>query len=355
MDRETRRSRRGVPPRGRTAREQPDRRARRRRARPRRSSCASDRCSVSAPGRSGMLLRYVGEADLACGAALRGRCRSAAARSASGITAFGGSLEPYLLNEGGSLAFAGMPGEYLTFTNPQGRVLPWLATSWKANADATVWTFQIRQGRQVPQRQDADRPGRRREHEAVRQREGLERRPDAVLRPRGRLGEGRVHRRLPAQVADRRVPVPRQPDDVPGDHPAGGDRCASPGLGRERDDRHGAVQARGATSTRGAPSSSRNTTYWGGRPPLDGVRVTFYQGSAPLVLALRAGQIDLAMQLSPQEGQPFKNNAKYTYYAAADFGAPAGLHADRPWPASRMRGFAARWRSPSTGRSRSRR
>ena len=59
----------------------------------------------------------------------------------------------------------------------------------------------------------------------------------------------------------------------------------------------------------------RNTAYWGGRPPLDGVKVTFYQGSAPLVLALRAGQIDLAMQLSPQEAQAFKNNSKYTYYS----------------------------------------
>ncbi len=59
----------------------------------------------------------------------------------------------------------------------------------------------------------------------------------------------------------------------------------------------------------------RHTRYWGGSPPLDAVRVTFYQGSAPLVLALRAGQIDLAFQLSPQEAQPFKNNPRYTYYS----------------------------------------
>ena len=58
----------------------------------------------------------------------------------------------------------------------------------------------------------------------------------------------------------------------------------------------------------------RHNAYWGGRPPLAGVRITFFQGSAPLVLALRAGQIDLAMQLSPQEGQPFRNNSKYNYY-----------------------------------------
>ena len=59
----------------------------------------------------------------------------------------------------------------------------------------------------------------------------------------------------------------------------------------------------------------RHAAYWGGRPPLDGVSITFYQGTAPMVLALRAGQIDLAMQLSPQEALPFKNNSKYTHYS----------------------------------------
>ncbi len=32
----------------------------------------------------------------------------------------GGSLEPYLLNDGGALALSGIPGEYLTFTEPEG-------------------------------------------------------------------------------------------------------------------------------------------------------------------------------------------------------------------------------------------
>ncbi len=59
----------------------------------------------------------------------------------------------------------------------------------------------------------------------------------------------------------------------------------------------------------------RHNAYWGGTPPLDGVKVTFFTGSAPLVLALRAGSVDLAMQLSAQEAQVFKNNSKYTYYA----------------------------------------
>ena len=58
-----------------------------------------------------------------------------------------------------------------------------------------MWTFQIRRGVEVPQRQDDDGAGRRREHEAVRQREGLERGPVAVLRRSRRLGARQVHGR----------------------------------------------------------------------------------------------------------------------------------------------------------------
>ena len=38
-----------------------------------------------------------------------------------GAAAYGRGLEPYLLQEAGSLALAGIPGEYLTFTNPKFR------------------------------------------------------------------------------------------------------------------------------------------------------------------------------------------------------------------------------------------
>ena len=37
----------------------------------------------------------------------------------------------------------------------------------------------------------------------------------------------------------------------------------------------------------------RFDNYWGGKPPLDGVVITFYTDPAPMVLALRAGQLDL--------------------------------------------------------------
>ena len=97
-------------------------------------------------GIMGSLLAFTGEA----GAATTARTQRVAAKAGGtirvGLTAPGASLEPYLLNDGGALALAGIPGEYLTFTNPKGVCVPWLATSWKPNKTATVWTFQIRKG-----------------------------------------------------------------------------------------------------------------------------------------------------------------------------------------------------------------
>ena len=54
--------------------------------------------------------------------------------------------------------------------------------------------------------------------------------------------------------------------------------------------------------------------YWGGKPPLDGVTITFYADPAPMVLALRAGQLDIVQQMSPQQARAFKNNTKYRVY-----------------------------------------
>ena len=95
-------------------------------------------------GAIGALLRYVGEGDLAFGAPMAPAKVGGTLRV--GMLGFGSSLEPYQLREAGSLGFAGITGEYLTFSNPALQVKPWLATSWKPNAAGDVWTFQLRRG-----------------------------------------------------------------------------------------------------------------------------------------------------------------------------------------------------------------
>jgi peptide/nickel transport system substrate-binding protein len=263
-------------------------------------------------GTIGALLRFMGEPDLAFGAPLEAVQAGGIIRV--GIPVFGSSLEPYLLNEGGSLAFAGMPGEYLTFTTPKGAVAPALATSWRPNANATVWTFQIRRGvrfhngkpltaRDVVAslKQYVGAKGSNAGLSPFFDAAGVSARGDytVVIRLKSPIG---VLPYLLSQTTYQAIIQPAAIAAKPGTWVKSGMIGTGPFRVRRYIDKRSAELV-------------RNPNYWGGRVPLAGVRVTFFQGSAPLVLALRAGQIDLAMQLSPQEGRPFKNNSRYKYYS----------------------------------------
>ncbi len=263
-------------------------------------------------GIMGSLLAFTGEAGAAPTAGQHLERVQAGGTIRVGIPVFGASLEPYLLNEGPSLAFAGIPGEYLTFTNPQGRVVPWLAASWKPNADATVWTFQLRKGVRFHNGQELtskDVVASLKHYVSKGSNAGLGPSYDAsgvsargkytvVVRLKSPTG---VFPYLLSQTTYQAIIQPASIVANPGTWVKSGMIGTGPFKLKRYVDKKSAELV-------------RNDRYWGGKPPLDGVRITFFQGSAPLVLALRAGQIDLAMQLSPQEAQPFKNNSKYKYY-----------------------------------------
>jgi peptide/nickel transport system substrate-binding protein len=263
-------------------------------------------------GMLGALLTYVGEAGATPAAAHGFEAVQAGGTLRVGLTG-GGSLEPYLLNDGGALALAGIPGEYLTFTNPQAKVVPWLATSWKPNKDASVWTFQLRKGVRFHNGKEmtsADVVASMKQYVGKGSNAGLSPYFDAagvsaagkytvVFRLKAPLGA------FPYLMSQTTYQAIIQPASI----------AANPGtwvksgmIGT------GAFKLKSLVEKRSA-ELVRHNAYWGGRPPLDGVKVTYFTGSAPLVLALRGGQIDLAMQLSPQEAQPFKNNSKFKYYS----------------------------------------
>jgi peptide/nickel transport system substrate-binding protein len=261
-------------------------------------------------GTIGLLLKSVGEADPAFAAT---RVGQAGGTLRLGLTTFGASIEPYLLNDGGGLAYAGIPLEYLTFTDKNGAILPYLATSWKPNADATVWTFQIRKGVKfhngqtmtakdvvASMKQYVTAKGSNAALSTYFDGSGVSAKGDytVIFRLKSPVGV------FPYLVSQTTYQAPIQPASIaakPGTWVASG----MIGTGPFR-------LVKQAYKVSG--DFVRFNSYWGGHPPLDGVKVTFYQGSAPMVLALRAGQIDLAMQLSPQEALPFKNNKAYTYY-----------------------------------------
>src|SRR5215468_11562188 len=64
----------------------------------------------------------------------------------AGILVPAAAINPITIADQGGLELIGNVGEFLVFTDHQGNYHPWLATSWTANSDASVWTFKIRQG-----------------------------------------------------------------------------------------------------------------------------------------------------------------------------------------------------------------
>ena len=270
-------------------------------------------------GTIGMLLRYVGEADVAFGAQLEQVQAGGTLRL--GITAPGSSLEPWKLNEGGSLAFAGIPGEYLTFTDPQARVRPALAASWRPNRDATAWTFQLRRGVRFHNGQEMtsrDVVASMKHYVSEGSNAGLS--PYFAAGGVSARGKYTVVFRLKAPLGTFPYLLSQttyQAIIQPASIVAKPDTWVTSGMIGT-----GAFRlVPGSYREKRSAQLVRNDRYWGGRPPLDGVRITFYQGTAPMVLALRSGQIDLAFQLSSQEARPFKNNSRYTYYSQ-----PASRH-----------------------------
>jgi peptide/nickel transport system substrate-binding protein len=57
-----------------------------------------------------------------------------------------GAVNPLTVADEGGLATLGQAGQYLTWSNKDLHLEPVIAESWSSNADASVWTFKIRQG-----------------------------------------------------------------------------------------------------------------------------------------------------------------------------------------------------------------
>ena len=151
------------------------------------------------------------------------------------------------------------------------------------------------------------------------------------LRRRRRIRPGQVHRRVPPQVAARRVPVPAQPDDVPGDHPAGVDRREARHVGQERDDRDGRLQARTRQLRREAKRASSSETTGTGAAARRSTACGSRSTRAPRRWCSRCGRDRSTSRFScrRRRRRPFKNNSQVHLLLTAGLAAPAGLHADR--------------------------
>jgi peptide/nickel transport system substrate-binding protein len=101
----------------------------------------------------GLSMPLLGGILAACGSSgtsTSGSSSSAAGKAGAtikaGILTPVGAINPITINDQGGMELLGNVGEFLVFTDHSGIYHPWLATSWSANSDASVWTFKIRQG-----------------------------------------------------------------------------------------------------------------------------------------------------------------------------------------------------------------
>ena len=264
-------------------------------------------------GTIGMLLRYVGETEPAFGAPLAGKVGGTLR---VGSVAYNSSLEPYGLREAGSLGLAGIPGEYLTYTNNKLQVRPWLATSWKPNNDLTVWTFQIRRGVKFHNGKTLnadDVVASFKQYLNQKTSQILSALPPTMIEPSGvvKTGPYSVQFRLkspnnafPYLVSQTTYQAIIQPAAIA----ARPDTWVSSGM-------IGTGAFRLKSQNKQRAELVRFNNYWGGRAPLDRVVITFYTDPAPMVLALRGGQLDLVVQMSPQQARAFRNSSKYHVYS----------------------------------------
>jgi peptide/nickel transport system substrate-binding protein len=100
----------------------------------------------------GISMPILGGIVAACGGSIPGGSSGgggkgkAGADIKAGLLVPAGAINPITIADQGGLELLGNVGEFLVFTDIAGHYHPWLATSWSANSDASVWTFKIRQG-----------------------------------------------------------------------------------------------------------------------------------------------------------------------------------------------------------------
>ncbi len=211
-------------------------------------------------------------------------------------------LDPHLYNNVGDLETGGITGEFLTRATPSLTLLPELATSWRPNRNATVWTFALRRNVRFQSGQafnaDAVVTTFKRLTDPKSGSQALSA-YKGVLSPSGirKINDFTVQFRLDAPTASfpyLTSSTTYQAIMLPADYKLGTFEKSAQTTGAFR-----------LTSYNPGVGAKfeRNTSWWGGRAPLDGVDVTFYSDDAAVVSGLLGNQLDLVGQVNFATGR----------------------------------------------------
>ncbi len=223
-------------------------------------------------------------------------------------------VNPITLSSDGDLEMLYQVGDYLVNDNtgrPGPPLQPMLATSWKPNHDATVWTFKLRPDVKF-------HSGRTMSADDVvytmQQQSDPKNAANALSVFGGILSPAGV-----TKVDDLTVafhldqPIGSFPYLVSPDNynciivPKGTDFAKF----QQEMIATGAFTLKSYTQNVGA-NFAANRSYWDGAPHLDATAFTFYQSQDPQILALQGGTVDVVALFAAQGAEALLNNSQYS-------------------------------------------
>jgi peptide/nickel transport system substrate-binding protein len=271
----------------------------------------------------GMSTTLMGAILSACGGANNSSSASSTASSAaSGTPKQGGTLRlaqqapsgavnPLTVSDAGGLNMLAQTGEFLIFDNNLLlKLQPMLATSWKPNADGSVWTFQLRPNVKFHNGQAMTAKD---VVYTFKQLSDQKLDSNALSAFTGVLTPAGVTMVDATTVAFHlEAPNGNFPYLVSSDNynaiivPDGTD------FGKWQSTFIGTGPFTLKTYTQNVSASfTANPNYWGGKPLLDGSTFTFYASQPPQILALQGGQVDGIVQFTAQGAQSLLNGSTY--------------------------------------------
>jgi len=216
-------------------------------------------------------------------------------------------LDPHTYADTGSLVTGNIAGEMLNRTTDTGKLIPELAVSWKSNPQATVWTFNLRQG--------------------VKFQNGQEMTADDVVATFKRLVDPNSGSQALSAYKGVLSPAGVQKVDAHTvafhlDAPTGGFPYLTSSTtyqaiilpaNYQTGSFEKAPQCTGAfklvSYTPGVGATyERFDGWWGGKAALDGVDLKYFSDDAAVVSALLGSQIDLINEVHVSTGRALFNN-----------------------------------------------
>ena len=219
-----------------------------------------------------------------------------------GIITPAAAINPVTVADQGGLDMLGQTGEYLTFSDQTLTLKPQLATSWKSNSTADVWTFTIRPGVKFHNGQTLTADDVVYTYQLQTNPKGSANALSAfggVLTPDGvkKTGQYEVEFRLAAPNGN--FPYLTSSDNYnmiilpKGYDPS---KWQSTFVGT------GPFVLKSYTTNQGATFTA-NPNYWGPKPKPAGTNFTFYATQTPAISALVSGTIDVIGQFSVTGGE----------------------------------------------------